>query len=85
VVIEVSYTGQFLKHLRSELNLPARVVHFAQSGGILVQLEDVLNLVIEYCDEEITPDMKEIVDPGGIYRLDRLPKVEMILRGEVCE
>jgi 2-oxoglutarate ferredoxin oxidoreductase subunit alpha len=85
IVMEVSYTGQFLRHLRSMVTLPDTVIHFAQSGGVQMQLEDVLNLVLEYGDEEITPDMKEIIDPGGIYRLDRPPKVDLLIKGTSCE
>lgn len=85
IVMEVSYTGQFLEHIRSQITIPQRTVHYARSGGVLLQLEDVLNLVIAYSEEEITPDMKEIIDPGGVYDLDMPPKVHMIVRGEVCE
>jgi 2-oxoglutarate ferredoxin oxidoreductase subunit alpha len=85
IILEVSFTGQFLEHVRSQINLPQTVAHFAQSGGSLLQLEDVLNLVIEYSEEEITPDMKEIIDPGGVYKLDKPMKVNVIIRGEVCE
>lgn len=85
IVIEVSFLGQFLQHLRSHLTMPNKVVHFAQSGGAFVQLEDILRLVLAFSDEEITPEMKEIIDPGNIYDLDILPKVKLIVRGEVCE
>jgi 2-oxoglutarate ferredoxin oxidoreductase subunit alpha len=85
VIMEISYTGQFLEHLRSQITLPSRVVHYARSGASLLQLEDVLNLVIAYSEEEITDDMKEIIDPSGGYQLDRPPKVNVIVRGEICE
>jgi 2-oxoglutarate/2-oxoacid ferredoxin oxidoreductase subunit alpha len=85
IVVEVSFTGQFLEHVRSQINLPQTVAHFAMSGGALLQLEDVINLVIEHSEEEITADMEEIIDPGGIYKLGNAPKVNLIVRGEVCE
>jgi 2-oxoglutarate ferredoxin oxidoreductase subunit alpha len=85
VVIELSHSGQFLKYLRSQMSLPARVAHYARSGGSLIPLEDVINLVIEHCDESVTSDQKEIIDPEGIFHLDRPPDVKMYVRGEVCE
>jgi len=85
VVIEMSYSGQFLTLLRGQVNTPSQVAHFARSGGALITLEDILNLVIEHTDEEVTDDQKEIIDPEGIFRLDRPPEVKMYERGEVCE
>ena len=85
VVMEMSHTGQFLKYLRSQLALPARVAHYARSGGSLIPLEDVLNLVIEHTEEEISDNQKEIIDPEDIFDLNRPPKVQMLVRGEVCE
>jgi 2-oxoglutarate ferredoxin oxidoreductase subunit alpha len=81
VVIEMSYTGQFLKYVQTQAQLPDRVAHYARSGGSLIPLEHVLNLVIEHCEEEITDDMKEIIDPEGIFVLDNPPKVRMLARG----
>ncbi len=83
VVIEMSFTGQFLKYIQTQALLPPRVAHYARSGGALIPLEEVLNLVIEHCEEEITPDMKEIIDPEGIYRLDQPPDVKMLVRGDI--
>jgi len=85
VVIELSYSGQFLKYLRSQVALPDNVAHYSRGGGALIPLEDVLNLVIEHCDEHVTDDQKEIIDPAGIFHLDRPPEVQMYIRGEVCE
>jgi len=85
VVIELSHSGQFLKYLRSQVALPDNVAHYARSGGALIPLEDVLNLVIEHCDEHVSDDQKEIIDPAGIFHLDRPPEVQMYIRGEVCE
>ena len=85
VVIEMSYSGQFLNFLRSQINLPGKTVHYARSGGSLIPLEDILNLVIEHCEEEITDLQKEIIDPGGIYNLNTPPEVNMFLKGEECE
>ncbi|MFH1675664.1 MAG: hypothetical protein ABIC40_01480, partial [bacterium] len=82
VIIEHSFSGQFLKLLRSQVRLPDRTVHYARGGGSLITLEDILNLAVEYCDEEITPDMKEIIDPEGMFHLDTPPSVTMILRDE---
>ena len=67
------------------MTLPARVAHYARSGGSLIPLEDVLNLVIEHTEEEISDNQKEIIDPEGIFDLNRPPKVQMLVRGEVCE
>jgi len=85
VVIEMSYTGQFLKFLRSQLDLPKKTVHYARSGGSLIPLEDILNMVIEYCAEEITDMQKEIIDPGDIYDLENPPQVQILRRGEVYD
>ncbi len=83
IVIEMSYTGQFLRYLRSRIPLPPIVAHYARSGGTLIPLEDILNLVIEHTEEEVTDSQKEIIDPEGIYHLDRPPKVQMIVKGEM--
>jgi len=85
VVIEMSYTGQFMKYIRSQTSLPKKTVHYARSGGSLIPLEDILNLVIEHSEEEITDLQKEIIDPGRIYDLDNPPKVQVLVRGEFCE
>jgi len=85
VIIEMSYTGQFLNFLRSKINLPDKTVHYARGGGSLIPLEDILNLVIEHCEEEITDLQKEIIDPGAIYDLNNPPEVNMFLKGEDCD
>ncbi len=82
IVVEMSYSGQFLQYIRSQMQLPSTVVHYRRSGGSLIPLEDILNLVIEHCDESIKPEQKEIIDPERIYDLGKPPKVSLILRGE---
>jgi pyruvate/2-oxoacid:ferredoxin oxidoreductase alpha subunit len=85
IVIEMSYSGQFMMHLRSNISLPPTTAHYARSGGSLIMLEDVLNLIIEHTEESISDDQKEIIDPEGMFNLDKPPKVDVYLRGEVCE
>jgi len=85
VIVEMSYTGQFMKYIRSQTSLPKRTVHYARSGGSLIPLEDILNLVIEHSEEEITDLQKEIIDPGRIFDLNNPPEVQVLVRGEFCE
>ncbi len=85
VVLEMSYAGQFMMHLKSQVNLPDTTAHYARSGGALIMLEDVLNLIIEHTEETITADQKEIIDPEGIFNLNKPPKVQMYVKGHVCE
>ena len=83
IVVEMSFTGQFLTYLKTQLQLPDRISHYARSGGALISLENVLNLVIQHCEEEFTDDMKEIIDPEGIFELDKSIDAKMIIRGEI--
>ena len=85
IVVEMSYSGQFLQYLRSQMRLPSTLVHYKRSGGSLIPLGEILNLVIEHCDESITAEQKKIIDPEGIYDLDKPPTVSMLLRGGVYE
>jgi 2-oxoglutarate ferredoxin oxidoreductase subunit alpha len=85
IVIEMSYSGQFLQYLRSQMKLPSTLVHYKRSGGSLIPLGEILNLIIEHCEESVTPEQKRIVDPEGIYDLDKPPTVSMHLRGGIYE
>lgn len=85
IVVEMSYSGQFIQYLRSQVKLPHTLVHYKRGGGSLIPLGEIINLIFEHCDESITPEQKQIIDPEGLYSLDKPPTVSMILRGGIYE
>lgn len=42
VVVEMSYSSQFLKYLRSFIDLPARVIHHKRPGGAPFTVEEII-------------------------------------------
>jgi len=85
IVVEMSHSGQFLKYLRSQMNLPNNLVHYSTSGGTLIPLEHILNLVIEYTDGTVSDEAMQIIDPEGIFNLKNVPPVDVYNHGEVCQ
>ncbi|MCC7477364.1 2-oxoacid:acceptor oxidoreductase subunit alpha [bacterium] len=45
VVVETSFSGQFLRHLRGELDLPRGYAHLHRSGGYALRLSEVLDFI----------------------------------------
>ncbi|HEX9744684.1 MAG TPA: 2-oxoacid:acceptor oxidoreductase subunit alpha [bacterium] len=82
IIPELSYGGQFMRHLRSYITLPPKVVHYARGGGVLIPLEDILNITLEFCDENISRDMIQIIDPEEIFDLRKKVDVDIYIQGE---
>lgn len=45
LVVEQSYSGQFLKHLRAHLKLPSFVAHYSRAGGMPLGVKEILGFV----------------------------------------
>jgi len=52
IVIELSYSHQFLNYLRAHLDLPDKVVHYKRSGGMPLSVGEVYDEILKACPED---------------------------------